>query len=121
MLNTSRKWTELLRYKSFSNWQGVLLLAALFLLWKAILFAIVALAPGPGYDTSTSLLVDTSSRSGSAVKLGEVATTLPCMLKFVRWDAIYFTQIAQRGSVYEQEAAFDSGFAQLLAFLQKGT
>lgn len=103
----------------FTSWHGVHPLVPLFCLWKFLLFSIVALAPGPGYDTSSTLLLDADATAVSAAKVQEVATSLPRVLKFVRWDAIYFSQITERGYLFEQEWAFGPGFPSLVDFLQK--
>ena len=72
-----------------------------FLLSK-LLLAFVALGSlGRGYDTSTSLALP---------EAGTIA-------RWVRWDAIYFTQIARRGYLFEQEWAFGWGFTRLLSLL----
>lgn len=105
---------------SFTPWQAARFLLVFFCLWKFILLFIVALAPGPGYDTSTSLLVDAETRDISTANVGEVPDTLAWVLKLVRWDAIYYSHIVQRGYVFEQEYAFASGFPSLVAFVQKG-
>lgn len=76
-----------------------------FLAWKLLLFLVAVASPGPGYDTSTFL----SPRPPGYVHG-----------KFVRWDAIYFTQIARRGYVFEQEWAFGWGFTRILAALGRG-
>ena len=89
----------------------------LFVLWKIILIIIALSSPGSGYDTSSTLLqlshqkLDHSS-SPSLFSYG--------LTKFVRWDAIYFTQIARRGIEYEQEWAFGWGHTNLLKFTAKG-
>ena len=72
-----------------------------FLLWKALLFTVIVVCPGPGYDTSTTLI----ARGGSSLVSSQ---TLPWPLKFVRWDSIYFLHIAEKGYVFEQEWAFSS-------------
>ncbi|CRG84749.1 phosphatidylinositol glycan, class V [Talaromyces islandicus] len=71
-------------------------LAVLFVVWKALLFLVVAYCPGPGYDTSTTLLTETDESAR--------------ILKFVRWDAIYFVRTAERGYLFEQEWAFSYGY-----------
>ncbi|MCJ1249203.1 hypothetical protein MMC30_006426 [Trapelia coarctata] len=76
-----------------------------FLAWKLLLFFVAVSSPGPGYDTSTFLVQPSPSYVPG---------------KFVRWDAIYFTQIARRGYVFEQEWAFGWGFTRILAVLGKG-
>ena len=81
-------------------------LAVLYILWKFFLLLVAISSPGSGYDTSTSLLPQPQSLLTS---------------KLVRWDAIYFTQIAQRGYVFEQEWAFGWGYTRMLKFLAKRT
>lgn len=79
-------------------------LTIVFVLWKLLLFVVAIASPGDGYDTSTTLL--------SPTKPGLVG-------KFVRWDAIYFTRIAQRNYVFEQEWAFGWGYTRLLRIAAK--
>lgn len=83
-----------------------------FALWKVLLGAITLASPGPGYDTSTTLL--NREHGEGAIK------SLSWWNNFVRWDAIYFTQIARRGVLFEQEWAFGWGFAKLLKFVGRG-
>jgi len=73
----------------------LLTISLIFATWKAVILLIVWLAPGEGYDTSTTLLVGAN--------------------KLVRWDAIYFVSKAQRGEVFEQEWAFGKGVSTLLS------
>ena len=87
-------------------------LATLFVLWKVLLLLLAVVSPGPGYDTSTSLLFQletaTSTRNTVLQRIADLVSE-----KLVRWDAIYFASIAQHGYVYEQEWAFGWGFAML--------
>jgi GPI mannosyltransferase 2 len=106
--------------RPLTTWQGARLLVLLFCFWKVILFGIIALAPGPGYDTSTTLLVDAGPRDTSTGDLDEVSTKLPGIVKFARWDAIYFAEIIRRGYVFEQEYAFASGYPSIVGFIQSG-
>ncbi|KAF1984174.1 glycosyltransferase family 76 protein [Aulographum hederae CBS 113979] len=87
-------------------------LILLFIAWKTCLLLVVSLSPGPGYDSSTDLLFGQFPSTSRADQL---------LSKLVRWDAVYFTNIAERGYQYEQEWAFGwgwtksiSGVAQLL-------
>jgi len=86
--------------------------------WKAFLFCIALLSPGLGYDTSTTLLQP--DHAISEVIPRSSWSSRPWLEKLVRWDAIYFTQIARRGYVWEQEWAFGWGFTKLIAFISKG-
>ncbi|PLB55045.1 DUF409 domain protein [Aspergillus steynii IBT 23096] len=82
-------------------------LSVAFWLWKTVLFLVIVGCPGPGYDTSTSLLPGQ----------GVAPLSLPAPLKFVRWDSIYFVHIAESGYVFEQEWAFSYGYGKFIAFL----
>lgn len=42
------------------------------------------------------------------------------LLRLVRWDSVYFVNIAHRGYLYEQEWAFGRGFMFLTGQLAKG-
>ena len=73
-----------------------------FAAWKLLLLTIARFSPGPGYDISGNL----SKNDVSSISI--------LLLKLMRWDAIYFTNTAHRGVVYEQEWAFGWGYTQLL-------
>ncbi|ESZ99364.1 GPI mannosyltransferase 2 [Sclerotinia borealis F-4128] len=88
-----------------------------FTLWKVLLLLIAACSPGPGYDTSTSLLLSTLHSVGQK-KLPLVVQYL--IGKLVRWDAIYFVRVSNRGYLYEQEWAFGWGFTRMIKFSTMG-
>lgn len=84
-----------------------------FLLWKALLFVVITACPGPGYDTSTTLI--------PREEWGLVSSqteSLPQSLKFVRWDSIYFLHIVEKGYVFEQEWAFS--YPRILSWVVSG-
>ena len=120
MLRVNGGEKTLLPHSNFNQWQDIRLLVVLFCIWKVLLFSIIVLAPGPGYDTSSTLLVDAGSSVVPAKETQQVATSVPPVLKFVRWDAIYFTQITRRGYVFEQEWAFGPGFPTVVGLFQRG-
>ncbi|KAK9850003.1 hypothetical protein MYU51_012769 [Penicillium brevicompactum] len=87
-------------------------LTVAFWLWKILLYIVVNLCPGPGYDTSTSLLsyIDSTTASNSESFSGP--------LKFARWDSIYFLDIAEKGYTFEQQWAF--GYPKILGLFVSG-
>ena len=89
-----------------------------FIAWKLILLGVALTAPGPGYDTSTELLqLESNSARASNGSHWMSASRLGSL---VRWDAIYFTQLARRGYLWEQEWAFGWGFTSLIAVTSRG-
>ena len=89
-----------------------------FIIWKLILLCIALTSPGPGYDTSSLLLhSDLNLAQANAGSGWEPASRLSSL---VRWDAIYFTQTARRGYLWEQEWAFGWGFSKLMAVTSRG-
>ncbi|KAE8321779.1 GPI mannosyltransferase 2 [Aspergillus sergii] len=95
-------------------------LLLIFVSWKALLLLLVVFSPGPAYDTSTALrtlgrnAANTDRHGLLTPVLGLLATNL------TRWDAIYFTEIARRGCLFEQEWAFNLGFASLIRAFADG-
>ncbi|KAH1323473.1 ER membrane glycoprotein subunit of the GPI transamidase complex-like protein [Aspergillus fumigatus] len=87
-------------------------LSILFGLWKALIFLVIVICPGLGYDTSTSLLLYPTRDLSDVDPLH-----FPLSLRFVRWDSIYFVHAAEHGYVFEQEWAFGNGYTRLLALL----
>ena len=89
-----------------------------FIAWKLVLLCIALTSPGPGYDTSTELLRPYSklAQANSGIH-SELALRLRSL---VRWDAIYYTQVARRGYLWEQEWAFGWGFTNFIAVISKG-
>jgi phosphatidylinositol glycan class V len=83
--------------------------------WKILLLLIAVSSPGPGYDTSASLFAPS----------GDESRQLPSALqyivgKLIRWDAIYYVKIADRGYIFEQEWAFGWGFTRLISWCAAG-
>ncbi|PYI06831.1 GPI mannosyltransferase 2 [Aspergillus sclerotiicarbonarius CBS 121057] len=94
-------------------------LISVFVLWKAFLLLLAILTPGPGYDTSTTLAQwhrDTRDIKGLIPTILRQIST-----KLTRWDAIYFTEAARRGHVFEQEWAFSYAFSKLINLLAAGS
>lgn len=91
-----------------------------FGLWKALIFLIVIGCPGPGYDTSTGLLPYLTPGAADVISRDTKHAPIWTLLKFTRWDSIYFVHIAERGYVFEQEWAFGYGYTRILAFLTSG-
>lgn len=85
-----------------------------FWLWKALLFVVIAVCPGPGYDTSTSLI----TFKDAAVSISNQSESCPRPLKFARWDSVYFLHSAEYGYVFEQEWAF--GYPRVLGLFMSG-
>jgi len=93
-----------------------LTLAIYWICWKTVLLLVALSSPGNGYDTSTAVLFAQYDQLSSYTHLVQHA-----LQKLVRWDAVYFTQIAHRGTRFEQEWAFGWGFARLLNLGGRGT
>lgn len=94
-------------------------LVLLFGVWKLVLLLAALSSPGAGYDTSTSILF---RRYGLTAEQHEQAPIYHRLCgdlarKLVRWDAVYFVEIANRGYVFEQEWAFARGFTSLVNLL----
>jgi len=88
-----------------------------FIAWKILLLLIAACSPGPGYDTSTSLALS-GSRPHAEAELPPLLHGL--VSKLMRWDAIYFVKVANRGYLFEQEWAFGWGFTRVIALCTAG-
>ena len=93
-------------------------LALYWAAWKLVFFVLALASPGIGYDTSTDVLLaaqinrQSFHRDSDRFRYG--------LQKFIRWDAIYFIKIAQRGHFFEQEWAFGWGFTRLLHLGARG-
>lgn len=94
-------------------------LVLIFISWKLLLLFIACTSPYPGYDTSTTLLFSAGSQTGGGQHIHRTALK-KLAGKLTRWDAIYFSQIAHRGAIFEQEWAFGWGFARLLQAINRG-
>ncbi|RAH44779.1 DUF409 domain protein [Aspergillus brunneoviolaceus CBS 621.78] len=91
-------------------------LLAVFIVWKCLLLLLAAFTPGPGYDTSTTL-IDWNS---DPTKAPFPAILETISTKLTRWDAIYYTHAANRGYIFEQEWAFGYGCNRLIHVLANG-
>ncbi|GAM82170.1 hypothetical protein ANO11243_001490 [Dothideomycetidae sp. 11243] len=81
-------------------------ISLLFLGWKILLLGVVAASPGPGYDTSTELLLS-DLRSAITRPDSAIHHVIHHVLsRLLRWDAFYFVNIGSRGYLFEQEWAF---------------
>ncbi|KAI5251754.1 mannosyltransferase [Aureobasidium subglaciale] len=94
-------------------------LAGLFVAWKLLLLCVAYISPGPGYDTSTTLLLlRAQSAQSENTLLEDLAKRLAS--KLVRWDALYFVSVAQRGYVFEQEWAWGWGYTKFVGLVSNG-
>ena len=97
-------------------------LLAVFFVWKLALILIALTSPSPGYDTSTDLLFSLESRIYEADSSGSSSISFldPFFIKIVRWDALYYTKVSERGYLNEQEWAFSWGFTRFVSMVTKG-
>lgn len=93
--------------------------AVLFWSWKLILLVVAVASPGPGYDTSTSILFDLYPPGSSASWQTFMVTRL--IAKLTRWDAIYFATSSERGHLFEQEWAFSRALSQKTSLVARGS
>lgn len=107
MMYGQRLWARPLDYPKTS-------LIVAFTAWKLLLACIAILSPGSGYDTSTLLLYPNQDATKMVSWPDSILKSW--LRNLTRWDAIYFTQIARRGYVWEQEWAFGWGFTKLISF-----
>ena len=92
-------------------------LSTIFVVWKSIIILTALASPGVGYDTCAGLLsFDMNATTHFSDTPGQAQSQ---WLKFVRWDAIYFTQMAEHGHVYEQEWAFGIGLSSAISWIAK--
>lgn len=91
-------------------------LVSVFVAWKALLLCVAWASPGPGYDTSTNLLLPSTADTDSLI-LNVISYTSS---KLVRWDALYFVRVAQRGRLFEQEWAWGLGWTKSIALIARG-
>lgn len=87
-------------------------LVSLFCLWKSILLTLAAFCPGPGYDTSGLILLDTSVQRHDHFNVSTRFERF--VLNLLRWDALYFVKSADRGLIHEQAWAFSGVYSRLL-------
>lgn len=89
----------------------------IFVAWKLVLLVVACLSPGPGYDTSTQILLD-RHHNGSPMWFARAVEYV--VLRLTRWDAIYFTTNAERGYVYEQQWAFSWLLSNITSLVARG-
>jgi len=102
-----------------SNTSSYTRLIALFLLWKLLLLVLAALSPGPGYDTSSSLLLPAID----VEKYPSIPSSASARVlnRLVRWDALHFMGVAQHGYRYEQDQAWGWIYTTFLKNSAKGS
>ena len=94
-------------------------LLSLFYVYKTLILLVAIGTPGPGYDTSTHLYED--QISGDAKTCGLIAWFLKIVAKnLTRWDALFFTRVADKGYVVEQYWAFGWGWTSLISWFSTG-
>lgn len=97
---------------------GTRQLLLIFAGWKVLLILVACASPGPGYDTSTRILLD---QYGSPTSTSLVARALDSLvLRLTRWDGIYFASSSTRGHAYEQEWAFSWVLAKITSAISRG-
>lgn len=87
-------------------------LIPIFLAWKTVLLLVATFSPGPGYDTSALILLNSSTNRHAELQSPSLVDRIT--LNTFRWDAFYFVKSAQRGHVYEQEWAFSWAYSYVL-------
>lgn len=102
---------------SRSTEHPILPLCVCFILWKCLLIAVAVSSPGPGYDTSTTLIHGLHAGS-QEYDFETICRSLSH--KLTRWDAIYFVKVAERGYLFEQEWAWGYGWTSLLFYATSG-
>lgn len=95
-------------------WEHVKKLSLLFIGWKALILAVVACSPGPGYDTSSNFLITYEHEKNLPFLVRYIAQ------KLTRWDAVYYVSISSRGYIFEQEWAFGWGMTRFMALCTLG-
>lgn len=88
-----------------------------FLSWKVVLLTVAILSPGPGYDTSSLVALNSSGLRHTELASWSLIDRLS--LNLFRWDALYFVKSAQRAYVYEQEWAFSWAYSLIIDALVK--
>jgi phosphatidylinositol glycan class V len=97
--------------------QGIENLTLIFLCWKLTLLVVACLSPGPGYDTSTQILLDQYSLPP---RTWLTNTIEHLVLRLTRWDGIYFASNAARGHANEQDWAFSWVLARVTSAVSRG-
>lgn len=106
-----RSFTRVMPVEAASHSHAISIIVASCVAWKILLLGIAAASPGPGYDTSTQLLLGRHEAfDHPAAWIAHLVAT-----KLTRWDAFYYVSTAARGyALFEQEWAFGWGMKELI-------
>lgn len=104
--------------KQQSDRYSIKRLLAIFVAWKTLIFAVASCSAGPGYDTSTQILLD-QHRAPEALSWLSTAVE-HVVLRLTRWDALYFASGSLHGQVYEQEWAFSWALSKATSLFSRG-
>jgi phosphatidylinositol glycan class V len=112
------------RSNTITQWSPYWSILIVFNCWKSLLSLIAFSTPSPAYDTSTTLaLLHTNDRAHQdySIRHSVVIKTLKTFCSsLTRWDAIYFSKIAERGYINEEEWAFGWGHSRAIVMTRQG-
>lgn len=91
----------------------------LFLFWKLLLLLLAASSPGPGYDTSATLLLPELDEQRYPSPPSKASARV--LNRLVRWDSLHFIGVAQHGERYEQDRAWGWLYTTILKASAQGS